>query len=243
MKAKILIAFGIALTYAPALFAQATGTYVGAGLARVTVHIEDMTPETLPYNYLFTGKPIFFTTSQDNSSTYGTWTLFGGYQFNRYFALEAFYQPLGIYNRKGSNRGLTDPTKTRDAGIGSRSSLSISDVDRLKLDGYGLTALATLPVANYIYILGRVGAFYWDGTLDHAITFGTNAVNSTTLNTIYTTDHGSGYSPIFSIGGRIDIRRGFSVRAEWTHISGVGDGLSTGKSDANISSLSAQINF
>lgn len=244
MKGKIILALGIALNYAPTLFAQTTGTYIGVGVARATTYIEDMTPQTLPYNYLFTGNPIFFTSSHDNNSTKSTWTLFGGYQFNRYFAIEALYQPLGESTREGSNGGLVDFNKTRAAGLGTRTSLSISDVDRLKLQGYGLTALATIPVANYIYVLGRVGGFYWSGTLDRSTTFNTSPNgNGTDFKTLISTENGSGYSPIFGIGMRIDVKRGLSVRAEWSHISSIGGGLSTGKSYANVSSLSAQINF
>lgn len=241
MKGKIILALGITLmNYAPTLFAQTGGTYAGVGLVRATTYIEDMTPQTLPYGYLFTGSPIFFTSSHDNNTTNSTWTLFGGYQFNRYFAIEALYQPLGEYTRKGSNRGLVDPSKTRAAGLGTRASLSISDVDRLKLQGYGLAALATIPVANYIYVLGKLGGFYWDGSLDRSTTFSANGVDFKTLTS---TESGSGYSPMLGVGLRIDVKRGLSVRAEWSHISSIGGGLSTGKSYANVSSFSAQINF
>jgi hypothetical protein len=48
---------------------------------------------------------------------------------------------------------------------------------------------------------------------------------------------------MFGVGLRIDIKRGLSVRGEWLHIDSIGDGLSTGKSYANLSSLSAQVNF
>ena len=241
MKGKIILILGAALNYAPTVFAQTTGPYIGVGVAQATTYIEDMTYQTLEYNYLFTGNPIFFTSSHDNTATKSTWTLYGGYQLNRYIAIEALYQPLGEYTREGSNHGLTDPGKTVDAGIGAFTSLQVKEVDTLKLDGYGLSALATIPVANYLFIIGKVGAFYWDGSLDRASSLG--PVNGKNAKTLVSTDHSTGYSPMYGIGLRIDVKRGLSVRADWSHINSIGSGLSTGESHANVSSLSAQFNF
>lgn len=236
----ILMMIGLALNYSPTLHAETTGTYLGMGLAQTTTNIDAMTFDTLPYSYLFTGKPIFFAASQDNGTTNSSWSLYGGYRFNRYFALEALYQPLGEYSRNGSNRGLVDPSLTKAAGFGTRVSLSISDTDRLHLKGYGLSALGSYPFTNYIYLLGKVGVFYWDGKLDRSTTIANNGID---IKTLITSETASGFSPIYGIGLRIDLTRSLSVRGEWSHISSVGGGLATGKSDANITSFSAQINF
>jgi len=241
MKGRlIIIIIGLALNYSPALHAQTSGMYFGMGLAKASTHIDDMTFETLPYNYLFTGKPIFFTASQDNASSNSTWSAYGGYQFNRYFAVEALYQPIGKYSRSGSNKGLVDPNLVRDAGLGFTTSGTVSTTDRLKLEGYGVSAVGSYPVANYMYLLGKLGVFYWNGTLDRSTTFS----SSTSADKIrLSQETASGFSPILGIGLRVDVSRSVSVRAEWSHISSLGDGLATGKSDANITTFSAQINF
>jgi len=243
MISRILLVVWLVLCNSPTLFAQTNGTYFGVGLARTTTYIDDMTIETLPYNYLFTGKPIFFVASHDNGTISSSWSVYGGYQFNRYFSIEALYQPLGQYARSGSNRGLVDPNLVEDVGLGGHTYLSISDTDTLKLQGYGLTALGSYPVANYIYLLGKVGAFYWTGTLNRSTTFSSSANSKTVLKTIQSEESGSGYSPIYGVGLRIDVSRSLSVRGEWSHISDIGSGLSTGKSYANITSFSAQINY
>lgn len=238
MKSVILLMAGIVLCYSPFLNARTNGSYLGVSLTRPTIHINDMTFENLPYNYLFTGRPAF-TSSQDNSSQTTNWALYGGYQFNRYFSIEALYQPLGTYTRSGSNRGLVDPNLAQAAGFNAQTFLTISTTDTLELKSYGLTALGSFPVANYIYLLGKVGAYYWDGKLDRA-----SLVKSATLNKkVNTTESGSGFSPIFGVGLRIDVSRSLSVRGEWAHISDIGGGLSTGKSSANVSSFSALISF
>jgi OOP family OmpA-OmpF porin len=239
MKGRILLIVGFMLIYSSTLYARTSGTYFGVGLARATYYIDPMTFETLPYSYVFTGKPIFFTASQDNATTNTSWSMYAGYQFNRYFSLEALYQPLGEYTRSGSNRGLVDPNLTHNAGLGTQVSMSISDTDRLKLQGYALTAVGSYPVADYIYLLGKVGAFYWDATLERSTTFSSSTLNKTWLSK----ETDSGFSPIFGVGLRIDVSRSLSVRGEWSRISNIGGGLSTGSSYANITSFSAQINF
>jgi len=240
MKCRILLIVGFALIYSSTLYARTSGTYFGVGLARTTVNIDAMTFETLPYSYLFTGKPIFFRSSQDNGTTNSSWSLYGGYQFNRYFSVEALYQPLGEYTRSGSNKGLVDPNLVIKAGFSLSSSATISDIDRLSLQGYGLTALGSFPVTNYMYLLGKAGAFYWSGKLDRSTTF-ESSTSATKI--VLSSESSSGYSPIFGIGLRIDVSRSLSVRGEWSRISGVGSGLSTGNSSADIASFSAQINF
>ena len=240
MKGRILLIIGFMLSFSPTLYARTSGSYFGMGLARTSVNIDAMTFETLPYSYLFTGKPIFFAASQDNATTHSSWSLYGGYQFNRYFSVEALYQPLGEYTRSGSNKGLVDPNLVKDAGLGFTTSASISDTDRLKLQGYGLTALGSYPVTNYMYLLGKVGVFYWNGKLERSTTF---ASSTAAAKIILSSESGSGFSPIFGVGLRIDVSRSLSVRGEWSYISSIGSGLSTGKSDANIVSFSAQINF
>ena len=240
MKGIILVIVGFALIYSSTLYARTSGNYFGVGLARTTVNIDAMTFETLPYSYLFTGNPRSFRSSQDNGTTNSSWSLYGGYQFNRYFSVEALYQPLGEYTRSGSNKGLVDPNLVIKAGFSLSSSATISDIDRLSLQGYGLTALGSFPVTNYMYLLGKAGAFYWSGKLDRSTTF-ESSTSATKI--VLSSESSSGYSPIFGIGLRIDVSRSLSVRGEWSHISGVGSGLSTGNSSADIASFSAQINF
>ena len=240
MKARILLIVGFVLIYSSTLYARTSGTYFGVGLARATYNIDPMTFETLPYSYVFTGTPIFFTASQDNATTNSSWSMYAGYQFNRYFSVEALYQPLGEYTRSGSNKGLVDPNLLQDAGLGFTTSASISDVDRLKLQGYGLTVLGSYPMTDYMYPFGKLGVFHWDGKLERITTVSTSTAAD---KIVPSSESGSGFSPIFGVGLRVDVSRSLSVRGEWSYISSIGGGLSTGKSDSNIVSFSGQINF
>ena len=242
MKLKIFLFMGITICCEPTLHAQVIGSYIGVGIARTTYNINDMTFAQLPYNNIFTGAPKFFTSGHDATTTKSSWTLYGGYQFSRYLAIEALYQPLGKYSREGQNHGLTDPGATYAAGFGARTSLRISDIDTLSINGFGLTALASLPVANYMFVFGRFGGFYWNGKLERTASGGAINTNNAYA-THYLTETGSGFSPMYGIGVRIEVKRGLSIRGEWMHIDSIGGGMSTGKSYANVSSLSAQVNF
>ena len=241
MKLNIFLVMGITLCCEPILHAQDMGPYLGVGFARSTYHINDMTFADLPYHNIFTIAPQF-TSGHVGSATQSNWTLYGGFQLNRYLAIEALYQSLGKYSRQGKNQGLTNPGATTAAGFGSQFAMRLSDNDTLTINGFGLTALASIPVANYMFVFGRVGTFYWNGKLERTVSGG--AINrNNSYGTHYLTETGSGFSPMYGVGVRIEVKRGLSIRGEWMHINSIGSGMSTGESYANVSLLSAQVNF
>ena len=80
--------------------------------------------------------------STDESGT--AWKLFGGYQINRNFALEAGYFNLGEFGFTST----TTPTGTLNG--------------RIKLQGVNLDLVGTLPLTERLSALGRVGVQYAD---------------------------------------------------------------------------------
>ncbi|QIE29521.1 OmpA family protein [Caballeronia sp. SBC2] len=84
----------------------------------------------------------FATSSINNDERDFGYKVFGGYQFNRYFALEAGYFDLG----KFSFHATTIPAGTLDGS--------------LKLKGGNLDAVGLLPITGDFSIFGRVGATY-----------------------------------------------------------------------------------
>ena len=243
MKGRAILMIGLFLIYSPTLLARSAGKYLGVALAQTRATVEDMTLETLPYSYLFTGSPNSFRASHDNSSTNSSWVIYAGYTFNRYLSLEALYQSMGEFTRDGHNSGLTSPFVTNAAGLGLNVNLGISDDDRLALSGYGITALATLPVDNYMSVFARFGGFYWSGKLDRSTTFYRGNLSGPKIKTIIATDTKSGLSPMLGIGLQLDVSRNVTIRGEWSRISGMGSGLATGKVNVNTASLGAQIYF
>lgn len=84
----------------------------------------------------------FATSSINNDERDLGYKIFGGYQFNRYFALEAGYFDLG----KFSFHATTVPAGNLNGS--------------LKLKGGNLDAVGLLPITGNFSIFGRVGATY-----------------------------------------------------------------------------------
>jgi OOP family OmpA-OmpF porin len=73
-----------------------------------------------------------------------TYRLYGGYQFNDYFALEAGYLDLGSFDEQAVQGGNVIPVSA-DA------------------DGFTFAARASIPVSEKFALHGTVGWFFWDG--------------------------------------------------------------------------------
>lgn len=79
------------------------------------------------------------TTSITHDNNDKAYKVFGGYQFNPYFGLEAGYFNLGEFGFKST----TTPAGTLDG--------------RIKLDGMNIDMVGTLPVNDQLSVLGRLG--------------------------------------------------------------------------------------
>ncbi len=112
------------------------GWYVGAGIGQSRAKIDDpRIIDGLSANGFSTN-----SISDDNHDT--GYKLFGGYQFNRYFALEGGYFDLGRFGFTAD----TTPAGTLNGNI--------------KLRGLNLDALGFLPFTDKFSAFGRVGANY-----------------------------------------------------------------------------------
>ena len=229
-----------AVGYAPSLLAQNTGAYVGLGLIQSKMTVEDLTVDNLPLPDIFTAPPNPSSTSSP-SSTSNSWTIFGGYQFTRFFAVEALYVPLGEHTRDMTASARIDPRKRQPTGLNVSGFGTFTTVDKLNIDGFGLTALGKVPLTDRIALFAKYGIFRWSGKLYRETAFYPRfrAIPPTYAYT----DKDSGYSPILGFGASYRLVHRASIRAEWVKISSLGGKLSTGKSDATYFSLGAQLNF
>ena len=82
------------------------------------------------------------TISADNSDR--AWRAFGGYQFNRYFGVEAAFFDLGQFSY-AANQASTPASGIRG---------------NFKLQGGGIDAVGTLPLGDTFALLGRAGLQY-----------------------------------------------------------------------------------
>lgn len=129
----------MALAASSSRFAMADddkGWYVGANVGQSRAKIDD---PRITSDLLAAG---FTTTSINDDSRDTGYKLFGGYQFNPYFALEGGYFDLGQFGYQAT----TVPAGTLNGNI--------------KLRGVNLDAVGFLPFTDKLSAFGRIGANY-----------------------------------------------------------------------------------
>jgi OmpA-OmpF porin, OOP family len=142
--------------------------------------------------------PGITATTQARDERDNTYRIFGGYQFNRYFGLEAGYFDLG----RSSFRASTVPAGTLDGNMRFR--------------GYNLDAVGTWPIGEQFSLIGRVGGAF-------ARTRGSfNGTGAATVANPAPTDRQT--NPKVGIGMQYAFTPGFMMRAEAERY-GVSDGL------------------
>ena len=120
----------------------------------------------------------------------GAFKLFGGYQFNRNFALEAAMVDLGDVRYSGT---FTDPTLGTVPVTGGR----------IQNSGLNLSAVGVLPVGSRFVVFGMVGMFLWySEASDVTGGFG-----------FYSEEDGADLS--FGLGASVVLGQRVSLRAEW----------------------------
>jgi OOP family OmpA-OmpF porin len=140
----------LALMAAPFAMAQDAGWYGGANIGRTQASIDDarITSGLL-------GSSLTTTSIQDNDRDRG-YKLFGGYQYNKNFAVEAGYFDLGRFGFVAN----TTPAGTLNGDI--------------KIRGLNLDAVGILPITEKFSAFGRLGVTY---ARTNGAFAGTGAVN------------------------------------------------------------------
>jgi OmpA-OmpF porin, OOP family len=170
-KAKRSLAIlGLTSTMAfvdPAL-AQDTGFYVGGALGQTSVDLEC--------------SPTSTSCDEEDSS----WKIFGGYQFNRHFAVELGYSDLGEVSE-------TEPTILGNV------------TGALKATVWDLVAVASMPIADGFSIFGKVGLYRADTDFT-ASAIGLSVTESDS-NTDLTFGVGARYDFTRNLGVRLEWQR------------------------------------
>lgn len=146
----------IALAVLASSFAIAddSGWYAGANVGQSSAKIDDarISSGLSANNLTMTG-----ITDDDRSTGY---KIFGGYQYNKYLAVEAGYFDLGNF---GFN-ATTVPTGTLSG--------------KIKLKGLNMDLVGTLPITERFSVLGRIGVNYADANDSFVGTGAVNVLNS-----------------------------------------------------------------
>lgn len=126
----------LAVIASPLVVADDPGWYVGANVGQSRAKIDDA---RITNDLLGSGFTTSSLTHEDRDTGY---KLFGGYQFNKNFALEGGYFDLGEFGYTAT----TVPTGTLNGN--------------LKLKGVNLDAVGILPITARFAAFGRVGVNY-----------------------------------------------------------------------------------
>jgi len=192
--ATVVGAFAVPVAHA----AGVDGWYVGGALGGSQQHFGGGQIDNALSNQGLTS-----SSSIDKSDT--SLRLFGGYQFNRNFALEGGYVNLGKFNYSST---VSAPAADTVNG-------------HLSVHGADLAAVGMLPLGEQFGLFGKAGAFYAQTKLGES-SGGAVAVGDQSHN---------GTSPLLGAGLNYDITKKVAVRAEVDRYFRVGDSGSTGRGD------------
>ncbi len=184
--------------------------YVGVGLGRTDVKKTSSWTQVTDAALLTRG--LTSTTLIESHDT--AWKLFGGYQFNENFAVEAGYHDLGTF------KGVTSVTAPAAATVGG------------KWDAYAgsVSAVGIYPLVKQFSVFGKAG-------------FAVSRVKVDVPAAAPYSASATRLQPLIGIGARFDITKAIGVRAEFERFNNVGDGDKTGQSPVNVWSISAQYRF
>jgi OmpA-OmpF porin, OOP family len=172
--------------------------------------------EGLAEQYLDLG----YTSSQSQADKRdAAYRVFGGYRFNRHFALEAAYADLG----KFTVNSTVVPTGTFAQNI--------------KTTGFDVSAIATLPVTEKFNLFARAGAFRSERKIDYA------ASGSVEILQNLSTEKQRQTRGLYGIGATYDLTQRIALRAEWTRHERLGNPLVTGSRDIEVFSLGVAYRF
>ncbi|MHB8920616.1 MAG: outer membrane beta-barrel protein [Halothiobacillus sp.] len=174
-----------AIMSGPVAVADDSGWYVGGNVGQSRAKIDN---ERITRNLLGSG---FTTNSMKDDDRDIGYKLYGGYQFNKYFALEGGYFNLGKF-------GYT--ANTTPAG---------SLAGKIKLQGVNLDVVGLWPITDKFSLFGRVGVNYAKAQDNFVGTGAVQVVNSnpSARDTNYKFGVGAQYALTESLDVRAEIER------------------------------------
>lgn len=142
--------------------------------------------------------------------------LFGGYKFDRNFALEANFTDFGKIKAVGNYAGIPlEPT--------------------WKAAATDFVAVGILPMNDQFSLLGKIGIAGW--TVE-AVSY---QLIGSTLYEVTTTVTGS--STTYGLGVQYEFNDRLGMRAEWQNFLNIGDEVTTGQNDISTMALSLLYKF
>ena len=219
-RTGLAVMVGVALSLAATTsFAEGGGWYFGVtgGEAKAA----DLDQATLDDIVLFAfesnGAEVLSGSSTfDDSDT--SFSLFGGYRFSEYFAVEAGYVDFGTVEYRSS--GMVDL-------IGSPMPATYS-ID-FEAKGFTATAVGSVPLGTAFDLHGRAGILFADTKITE-----TASIASFSDRFSYSANSQDFF---YGLGVGLHLAQHWSFSLDWQQFKDVGDDEETGESDVNRLSL------
>jgi OmpA-OmpF porin, OOP family len=228
IKRTAVSALGLGLIMAfSAANAVEEGFYVGLQGGQATADIDQDELDFIVDDAFFSaGAPIINgSSSLEDSDT--TWSVFGGYRFNPYLAIEAGYLDLGTFEYRAE--GTVNPP-------GPVTSTSATAAIDFSSSGFTTAVVGSIPLSESFDLHGKLGIFFSDTEFEIGVGIG-----------------GSGGSPFKVSGTDTDVYYGAGVSwyagANWTLgldyllYKDVGNEDDTGETDLDSVTLQAGYRF
>lgn len=209
---KSMVKVGLLSLVTCAAGAAESGWYAGvtAGQGMYDIEKDDL-DELALFIYDNAGATVLSAESDLDDKGFA-WSVFGGYQFTKYFAAELGYADVG--SAKYHAEGLVIPP----GGVSPEPDAFNAD---LSAKGPTLAAVGTLPLNDRFSLQGRAGLFFADTTIE--FDGGEVSENSNDV--------------FLGIGAAFEINPRLSLSLNFVHYKDVGDEDETGEADVNVVNL------
>jgi OOP family OmpA-OmpF porin len=216
---------GIAMA-APATAEVQPGWYIGVSPGQSSFDIsKDELDDVIVSAYASAGAPLISGSSTfDDSDT--SWSIFGGYRFNPFIAVEAGYVDLG--NAPYRSSGNVNPP-------GPVASTPASANIDFSSTGITIAAVGSLPLGEMFDLHARLGLLFADTEIDLSTAIGTGRASDTLSS--------SSEDALYGIGAALHVGASWTLSVDWQRFVDVGDEEETGEGDIDLLSLAAAYRF
>lgn len=222
----VAAATGLLATSAPTLAASEPGWYYGLNAGKASADIDKVDLDGLADFVISTaGPPVTSTSSLADSKT--SWSLFFGYQFSPYLALEAGYLDLGSFPYR--YQGTADLSAS-GGGVAATSFDYAFD-----FKGYPLSAIGILPLGPIFDLHARVGLFLADSEVKFAASAGAAQIGFT--------ESADSQDLFYGAGAAMNLGDTWSLSLDWVKYDKVGDEETIAETDLDALSLSLIYRF
>lgn len=187
--------------------------YIGGSVGRSDISIDGA---DFADQFLDLGFDSATTKTETKDTAY---RIFGGYQFHKYFAIEAAYVDLGRFSY--------DTTVVPDGTLNARSTI----------EGAELSAVGLLPLGEDFSLYARVGAFASETRTRFA---GTGSIE---LVTGAERQNESGTHAAYAAGAAWNINEHLSLRGEFARYTKLDNGVAGSEEDSDVVSVGVAYRF